>query len=78
MIMRLYGFSGLVKSKSDTAVTASAFRKYCSGYGNNPMEMSVIFSIEFVMNHIIDTGGRYFVSWLKFIHLSYHLWVILS
>lgn len=70
MIMELYGFSGFMKSKSHELVAAPAVREECSRHRNNSMGMGVIFSVEFIVNHLINTGGGYFISRLKFIHLS--------
>jgi len=69
MTMCLNGLRGFVKSKSHPAVTAPAFREYSPRYRNDPMGMSVIFSVEFIVNHIVDTRGRYLISWLKFMHV---------
>jgi hypothetical protein len=71
MIMRLYTFSSLVKSKSHPAVTPSARRKYFAGYRCNLMGKGVIVPVELVMDYIIDTGSRNLVPWLEFIR-SFH------
>jgi hypothetical protein len=72
MIMRLDVFSGLVKSKSHPAFTASAWRKDFAGYRCDLMGVGVIVSVEFIVDHIIDTGDRYLISWLEFIYLFLH------
>jgi hypothetical protein len=71
MIMRLDMFSSLVKSKSHPAVTPPARRKYFADYRCNLMGKGVIVPVEFVMDHIVDTGCRYLVPWLEFIR-SFH------
>jgi hypothetical protein len=78
MIMRLDMFSSLVKSKSHPAVTPSARRKYSAGYGCNLMGMSVIVPVEFIVDHIIDTGCRYLVSWLELIRFCCHIGLYVS
>ena len=69
MLMRIYMFSSLFKSKSYPTATPSARRKYCAGYGGNLMGGSVIVPVEFVMCHIINTGRRHLVPWLEFVQL---------
>lgn len=73
MIMRLNVFSGLVKSKSYPTVTASAWREDCAGYRCHLMGVGVIVPVEFIVDHIIDTGCRDFISWLEFIYLFCHV-----
>jgi hypothetical protein len=70
--MRLDVFSGLVQAKSHPAVTASAGREYGSGYRNHLMRMGVIVPVQFIVHHLIDTGGRYYISRLEFIRLYCH------
>ena len=42
------------------------------------MGMGVIYPIDFVVDYIINTGGRYFISWLEFITLVCHLALVSS
>ena len=69
MIMRLNVFSSLVKSKSHPTVTASAWREDCAGYRCHLMRVGVIVPVEFIVDHIVDPGCRYFLSWLEFTDL---------
>ena len=40
------------------------------------MGMGVIFPVDFVVDYIIDTGGRDFISRLEFVTLSYHVGLV--
>jgi len=72
VMMRLDWLGRLVKSKSHPAVTAQAWREDCSRHCDNLMRMGVVVPVEFVMNHIVDTGGRYPISRLEFIAFFFH------
>lgn len=73
MTMRLNVFSGQVKSKSHSIVTPSAWREDCAGYCCHLVGVGVIIPVELIVDHIIDTGCRYFLSWLEFIYLFCHV-----
>ena len=72
-MMRLDWLSGLVKSKSHPTVTAEARREGRSRYRDDPVRVGVIVPVEFVMDHIVDTGGRYLISRLEFIAFFFHV-----
>jgi hypothetical protein len=72
MMMRLDGLSSLVKSKSHPTVTAEARREGRSRYRDDPVRVGVIVPVEFVMDHIVDTGSRYLISRLEFIAFFFH------
>ena len=42
------------------------------------MWIGVIVSVEFIMDYIIDAGGRYLITWLEFIYLFCHVQSLLS
>ena len=72
MLVRLDMFSGVVKSKSHPTVTAPARREDGAGNRGDLMGVRVIVPVEFIVDHIVDTRGRYLVSWLEFICLVCH------
>jgi hypothetical protein len=73
MIMRLDVFNSLAKSKSHPAVTPSAWREHSASYRYDLMGMSVMVTVQSIVDHIVDPGRRHLVSWLELIHFSRHV-----
>jgi len=69
MLMRINMACALMQSKSNPALTASAWREDSAGNRCNLMGVGMIVPVEFIVDHIIDPGCWYFLSWLEFIDL---------
>lgn len=64
---------GLVESESHPTMTSSAWRKDCAGDRCHLMRMSVIVSIQPIMDYIIDARVRHLVSGCEFTFSCFHI-----
>ena len=76
MIVRVEVFSGLVKTKSHRVLTTSAWREDCSRYRCDLMGVGVIVPVEFIVDHIVDTGCGHLVARLEYFIIVGHVGVL--
>jgi hypothetical protein len=72
MIMPVDVFSSLVKSKSHRAIAASAWREDFAGYRCDPVGVGVIVPVDFIVNHIVNTGCEHLIARLEHIIVVAH------